>query len=173
MLKTSYKLEKEIPILDWKTNKFVRNLREEDLTEALIEELQHDNIKEIFLNGKNEIIYETLEGGGRFVADPFETTKCGNIGRYEIDPDYLADLYGNWLLYAAEIAVNVGTFWIDQYKVFHCVVGNTLWEITDYEHADRFVTLYKDNEGKTFYFRRIWPKERDQRGIPAGNRYSH
>lgn len=168
MEKTSYKIEKRIPIYHWKTGEVVRYLKEEDMSAELAWELEHNNVVKIELSPFNDLVYETLEGFGKHVLYPGSKGKNGDLGRFEIDRKMFEEIDCSWLKYAAVIAVNIGTYWIEEYKVFNCVVGNTLWEVTDKEHADRTVTIFLDDDEMTYSFRRIWPEERESRGIPGG-----
>lgn len=168
MKKVIYKLEKEYPILDWKTKKFVRNLKAEDLDGRLAMEIEHDNITEIWIDDKSRIVYTTKEGGGAFIVTPGMPGKSGFLGRFEIEPELLKEVQGNWEHYAAIIAVNLGTTYFDELGVYYCVVGNTLWEIAEPNRADNSLTVFLGEKEKTFYFRRIWPNEREKRGLPAG-----
>ena len=166
MEKTSYKIEKDIPIYHWKTGEVVRYLEENDMSAELDWELEHNNVAKIELSPLNDLIYETFEGGGKFVVEPGSKGKNSDLGRFEIDRKLFEEINCSWLKYAAIVAINVGTNWIEDYKVLNCVVGNTIWEVTDKEHADRTVTIFNDDDEKTYSFRRIWPDERERRGIP-------
>ena len=168
MKKQKYTLEKEIPILDWKTKEFVRNLRPEDLSGDFAWELEHDNVKEILIDKKGEITYQTYEGGYTIVT-PFDEGKLGDLGSLRIDSNALEYLRGDWKLYAAHMAINVGVKYIEKYNVYFNIVGINVWEETDQEHADRSITLFLGHKKETFHFRRIWPKEKKSRGIPEGS----
>lgn len=169
MKKQKYTLEKEIPILDWRTKEIVRNLRAEELDGRLVQEIEHDNVAEVFFDDERNIVYTTTEGGGAFIVTPGQPAKLGFLGRFDIDPGLLSKVDNNWQHYAALIAANVGTRYVEELSIYYCVVGNTLWEIAEPEKADNYLTLYQGEEEKTFYFRRIWPKEREERGLSAGN----
>lgn len=168
MEKTSYKIEKQIPIYHWKTGEVVRYLKEEDMSAELAWELEHNNVVNLELNQANELIYQTFESYDRFVVEPGSKGKNGDLGRFEIDRELFEGIDHNWLKYAAIVAINLGTYWIEEYKVLNCVVGNTVWEVTDKEHADRTVTIFLGDDEMTYSFRRIWPEERESRGIPGG-----
>lgn len=168
MKKISYKIEKQIPIYHWKTGEVVRYLEEKDMSAELAWELEHNNVVKIELSPFKDLTYETLEGFGKHVLYPGSKGKNGDLGRFEIEPKLLEEIDYSWLKYAAVIAINLGTEWIEEYKVLNCVVGNTLWEVTEKEHADRTVTIFWGDDEMTYSFRRIWPEERKKRGIPEG-----
>lgn len=169
MEKTFYKIEKDIPIYHWKTGEVVRYLKEEDMSAELAWELEHNNVVNLELNQANELMYQTFESYDRFVVEPGSKGKNGDLGRFEIDRELFEGIDRNWLKYAAIVAINLGTYWIEEYKVLNCIVGNTVWEVTDKEHADRTVTIFLDDKEITYSFRRIWPEEKESRGIPEGS----
>lgn len=167
MNKATFKLEKDYPVLDWKTKEFVRNLRSEELNNGLAWELEYDNVNEILIDNKGDITYRTHEGA-YIISSLFDEGKLGDLGSLRIDPDALEYLKGDWKLYAAQIAINVGVKYIEKYNVYFNIVGINVWEETDQEHADRSITLFLNNKREKFHFRRIWPKEKGSRGIPEG-----
>lgn len=161
MNKTTFKLEKDYPILDWRTREFIRNLRPEDLDDAFAWELDHDNVREIILNHMDDVMYVTYESAWRTSYGEEGEKAIGDMGRYEVKKD-LWDIYSFW--YGIS---ETGAHYVKRYDIYHCTNANTLWEATDKEHADRYATLYDGKEEKTFYFRRVWPKERNERGLPT------
>lgn len=161
-----FKLEKNIPVLDEKTKEFVRNLTENDLSETLSLELKHDNILEILLDSQNRLKYKTKESSCYYQVDTKVLPKLGYLGRFEIDMKFLQSMDNNWQDYAAVIAINLGNKYIEEHNIYFNSILQSVWEVTDDEHADNSVTIFTEDEERTYCFRRIWLDERHKRGIP-------
>lgn len=172
MKRDKFKLEERIPVLDERTKGFVRYLTQEDISETLSLELAHDNVLEILMDAKGGLKYKTKESRCSYQVDTRVLPKLGYLGRFEIDSRLFESMGNNWQDYAAVIAVNVGNKYIEKYNVYFNVILQSVWEATDSENADNSVTIYTPDEERTFYFRRIWMNERQQRGIPDNDTLS-
>lgn len=166
MEEKTYKLEKDIPVLDWKTKKFVRNLETGDLDGLLLWEIEHENVSEIWINDNKTILYTTKEDSGLSIVNPGNPFILGFVGCFEIQPELLSKVKGNLEHYAALMGISLFCRRIESLGIYQNFTRNSLWEITVEEKADISVKVFSSGIDETFHFRRIWPKEREERGLP-------
>lgn len=145
-----------IPVYSFGNDKVVRYLSDEELSAEFVEEYLHGQIHRVEVNDKGAISYSTLRcKHTRYCLNPGEDLH-GNCSIFTPTPTDLLYYADDIDCLAACYAVGVCRRESGSKNKFVNDTSGEIWEKSDSQNYDRYVTLIVGDKHYTYYFKRIW-----------------
>lgn len=150
----------QIPVLSEDNNEMVRYLEDNDVDEAFINELKHDNVKAVYIDkDQKKLSYQTKE----MLYDTIRINKkCklkqGDLGTFDVSRKDAEYFHNDGERIAAVYGVNIGYQYDEEKKLYISPSNKSKWKAVAAEEADLSVTIKIEGKPKgTYHFKRVWP----------------